>query len=728
VNIPLFREKTLNPLLFLALTLSAHVSPAETIDTPACQPDITDLTPLSNTKQKTTISADNSSLKNGLFSLQGHVLIQYADQNLKADQVRYNSLTGDIDLTGNISLSQPAIIVKASRGHANTLRQTAELNQIEFQLKNLPGRGSANLVTLPNKHSAILHQITYTTCSKQKKDWVLKADQIKLNHTDEVGEARQATLWFKGIPLLYLPRMSFPIGDKRKTGFLAPSLSQSTSSGTDINVPWYWNIAPPLDATFNLRHMSRRGPQISAELRHLDKKGQGKLKLEYLNDSLTNTDRYLSTYIYSGKLAPQWTVKADLNEVSDAQYFTDLGQNLNLTSITHLPRYLSIRHDNSLGYLTLRAKEYQAVNSVNLYQRLPQLSMDLKTASHQGIRYSLKGDLSRFEHKDNLVTGDRLDLTAGMEYNWQRPGGYFRPGVKLRHTRYQLKNTTSSDTPVRSLSIASLDSGLFFERPLTLFRTNHRMTLEPRLYYLYSPYKNQDLLPVFDTTLPDLRYEQLFQDNRFSGPDRQSDANQLTLALSSRLIRMNSGEETLRASIGQTFYFDDRKVLLPGPGVDTSGNSSIVGELEASFRHTKIRISGLWDNDKNQPDKAIMQLHYSRDQRHQLSTSYRYQRNLFEQADISTRWKLDSRWNTIARWTWSLRNHQTVESLAGLEYSTCCWSVQFAGRRYLTNNGANIDSAFFIQLNLKGLGDIGQNINNLLDVGLLGYQERSTVQ
>jgi len=728
VNIPLFQAKTLNPLLFLAITLPGLSSFAETDNLLVCEPDIIDNTPISSIPQKTTISADNSSVKDGLFSLTGNVLIQGEQQNLQADQVRYNSLTGDVDLTGNIRLNQPAISIKATRGHANTKRQSAEMNQIEFQLRQLPGRGTASRLSLPNLQSATLHRITYTTCRKKKQDWVLKADQVELNHTEEIGVAHHASLWFKGIPLLYLPRMSFPLSEKRKSGFLSPRISQSTNSGTDINIPWYWNIAPPLDATFNLRHMSRRGAQIGMEFRHMDRKGQGQLKLEYLNDSLTDTDRYLSTYLYTGRLAPQWTANVDLNEVSDTQYFTDLGQNLNLTSITHLPRDLSVRQDNAIGYLLFRSNEYQAVNSINLYKRLPQLSVDLKTENHRGFRYSIKGDLSRFDHNDNLVTGNRLDLTTGIEYNWQRAAGFFRPGMKLRHTRYQLQNTTLPDTPVRNLSIFNIDSGLFFEKPVSLYKRNLNLTLEPRLSYLYIPYKNQDQLPVFDTTIPDIRYEQLFNDNRFTGPDRQSDANQLTLALTSRLIKNDSGQESLRVSVGQTFYFDDRQVLLPGPGVDTASTSNLVGELEASLGLTKIRISGLWDNDQNQPDKAIMQLNYVRDTRHQLSTSYRYQRGLYEQADISTRWKLNPRWNTIARWTWSFRNNQTVESLAGLEYSTCCWSLQFAGRRYLTNNGAQMSNAFFIQLNLKGLGDIGQSINSLLDVGLLGYQQRSTVQ
>ncbi|NOY66421.1 MAG: LPS assembly protein LptD [Gammaproteobacteria bacterium] len=681
---------------------------------------------------KTIINADNSSVEGSTFILNGNVIIQNQGQTLKADQITYDQSSGDARLQGNIALKNKTLTLKASQGNSNTKNQTASFKDIEYKLNNFAGRGVAASAAIKKTRKTHLKKITYTTCKKSKEDWIIKADKVTLDPEDEIGYAKNVMLKFKGVPLFYLPKFSFPTGDKRKSGFLEPTLGNYSSTGSIIQIPWYWNIAPDRDATFNLRYMSDRGTQLGVEYRQLNRSSSSNLKLEYLNDDLIDKSRNLVSIQHQGRYFNNWKVRADLSRVSDQQYFNDLRQGFNLSSVTQLTRVVDVRRDNQYGYLLARAHEFQAINTSNSYQRLPQLSLNLENSfNNDQVRYSLEGELTRFDNRDNVITGTRLDLLPGLEYDWNKTAYYIRPKLMFRYTRYQLENTGigQQNTLNRSTPIASIDTGLFFERPISIAGQQHTMTLEPRLYYLYAEYDDQSTLPVFDTSLPDFRFADLFRHNQFTGPDRQSNANQLTLAASSRMIDAKEGREWLRLSIGQTFYFDDPQVTLPGQIPVSSNLSDFVGELETRINdRSHFRISGLWDSDQNQPKRGIISYRYNKDNKHHLGVNYRFQRNLFEQTDITGRWRLSRKWHAIGRWTYSLRDEQSIDSLAGLEYENCCWSVQFAGRRHLNSNGIGMENAFYIQLNLKGLSSIGKNIDDFLDSSKLGYISRSTVQ
>jgi len=682
---------------------------------------------------KTVISADDSSTQGNKFILDGHVIIRDQDQTIQADRVTYDQASGDAELQGNINLQHKALSIKAEQGHANTKDKTAKFSELEYELINYSAQGEAATAELHKNQTATLRDITYTTCSKPDPDWKIKADMVKLDQNNETASAENVLLRFKGVPLFYFPRFSFPTGDKRKSGFLIPSFGESSSAGTEIDIPWYWNIAPNRDATFNLRYMSDRGAQLGTEYRHLHgNNALSKVRLEYLNDDILKDDRNLISAQHNGRYFKHWKVHADLNRVSDQQYFDDLDQGFNLSSVTHLPRVVELRRDNQYGFVLARAHEFQSINSANTYQRLPQLMLDLTSSSHNDhIYYSLNSELTRFDHRNRLTSGSRLDILPGIEYNLSTPGYFLRPKLMFRHTSYRLTDQpmTQANSFSRNIPIASLDAGLIFERPVSFSGRAHTWTLEPRLYYLYAEFEDQDQLPVFDTTLPDFRLQDLFRHNRFTGPDRQSDANQVALAVNSRMIDGQTGNEWLRLGIGQVFYFEDRRVNLPGQSLASNSTSDFVGELEARLNERKrFRISGLWDTDNNQANRGIVSYQYRKDTKHHFGINYRYQRDQIEQTDVVGRWKLSSRWHALGKWAYSLRDKQTIDSLIGLEYETCCWSIQLAGRRHLDTNGIGMENALYIQLNFKGLSSVGKNIDDLLDDSKLGYISRSTVQ
>ncbi len=666
------------------------------------------------TANETVISADDSSIQGNIFNLYGHVIITDRDKQIRADHISYDNESGQTTLSGNIALLSEAFRVKAAEGSANTRNNTAQFNEIEYQLYQFPGRGRAARANILGKQTATLEKVTYSTCPQHRQDWVLKADRVKIDQSIETARAKNVSIWFKDIPLMYLPHFSFPTGNMRKSGFLNPNFGQSTKTGTELKVPWYWNIAPDRDATFSLQYMSDRGTKLNSEYRQLHRQGSSIVEYDILDDSIRNENRYRTSILHASRLSPDWKVRTDLNYVSDQQFFDDLGEGLGNSNITHLARDIELQRDHALGYASIRLHEFQALNVANTYQRLPQIRLDLESDSHKGaIRYSLDGELTRFDHRDNVTKGTRLDLSPGIAYTWADSAYYLRPAFRYRHTRYQLHNTPIGQQKQlsRTTPIFSLDSGIFLERPLQLWQRSQTLTLEPRLFYLYTSYENQNSFPVFDTTAPDFRFAELFRHNRFTGPDRQADANQLTLALSSRLIDNSSNRERLRLNIGQTIYFDERRVGLPGSGSEDANYSDFTGEVEGQFTDfSHFRISGIWDSDANEINKAVLAYGYRKDSRHNINLNYRYQRGLFEQTTLSTRWRIGRHWNALAGWTYSLRDKQTNESVLGLEYDTCCWSIQIGASQYLNSSGIDKDNSVYIQLNLKGMSSLGSSI------------------
>lgn len=673
------------------------------------------------------INADDSKVQGNIFSLDGNVEIQSHDKRIRADHMSYDNSTGTVKMSGKVMLSTEIFRVDAEKGQANTRNNQAEFTHIEYRVKEFSGRGMAESLAIHDRTTATLDRLTYTTCPPGKEDWVLKADKMRIDQQEEVGRATNVSLWFKGVPLMYLPQFSFPTGDKRKSGFLNPRIGQSTKMGTELRIPWYWNIAPNRDATIGLHQMSKRGSQLYTEYRHLHSRAETNLKFDYLADESSNEVRYQTHLLHNGKFNDRWQVLANIQDVSDDEYFNDLGESLVGSNQTFLPRYINLQRNHSLGFLLIRAHEFQALNVADTYQRLPQIILDLES---ENARYKFQGELTRFNHRDNVTLGTRLDLKPGIQYEWSNDAYYIKPAAYLRHTRYQLHNTTAGQDKqlARTTPIFSLDSGLFFERPLLFDGHSQTLTLEPRVFYLYAPYDDQSNIPIFDTTLPDFRFAGLFRTNRFVGPDRQSDANQLTLALSSRLIDHGTNRERLRLSIGQTMYFSPREVTLPGNPIDFGDYSDFTGEVEGQFtENSQFRVSGLWDPDTSKINKAVIAYGYKRDEKHHYNVSYRYQRDLFEQTELSGRWRLGINWHGFAGWTYSLRDNQSIESVLGVEYESCCWSIQVGARRYLNDNGTDKDNSVYIQLNLKGMTNVGSSVESISDTRL-GYRSRSAVQ
>lgn len=679
----------------------------------------------------THLSADQGfALKDKLAVFSGDVLVRRGPEQLQADTVIYDQEKDTAQARGNVRYRDENLSVEGDSGHVELEAETGQFDNAKYRLEEQHARGEAVAAIRESRDVLRLKQSTYTTCNPGREAWLLRSSTIKLDQARGAGEMYNATVRFMGVPFLYLPYISFPIDNQRKSGFLIPRIGNTSVSGTDIRIPYYLNLAPNMDATIAARYMSRRGLLMDGEFRYLTRASRGQVDAEYLpDDAVYGKDRAMFAYRHAGSLASGWGTDLNLNYVSDRDYFRNFGTSLGVASTPFVERRFDVTYQReNLSFLGrmqgLQPVDRTLPSALRPYRRLPQLLLTAAWPRGSGaLNYRLQSELVRFDQEDKL-TGARLDVQPEVSLPWERAAGYITPRLMLRHTRYALDNAVpgAPENPTRTLPIATLDSGLFFERDLDIGRSSLLQTLEPRLFYLYAPYRDQSALPVFDSAAMDFNTTQLFRDNRYSGVDRVGDANQFSAALTSRLLNRDGGQELIRASIGQIYYMQDRRVTFPGAAVETRPASNIIGEAAVNLTPSWTASADLhWNPHVEETARGSVRLQYQPRRNHILNLAYRYRRDQLEQMDISFFWPLHRNWNVIGRWYYSMPDNRVLESLAGLEYNSCCWAFTLLTRSYTTGT-ATANRALMMQLELKGLMSVGQSIRTVLERGILGYQ------
>jgi LPS-assembly protein len=687
---------------------------------------------------------DAQLVENGTSVFTGDVVVTRGGQELKADRATYNQVSGDITAKGNIQIRDSGIILNAQQAEWILSNDEGRLIDAKYRLRESHARGRADSVFRQGKEKTILKGATYTTCDEGDNAWLLQSSNVNLDHVKNVGVARNVKVRLAGVPVFYTPYLSFPLSDERKSGFLTPSIGSSDKTGFEVQTPYYWNIAPDKDATITPRIMSERGLMLNSKFRYLYDRHKGKFDAGFLlNDRLKTDrgrvnpnykeDRKHFSWQHTGYFSSNWNTAVDYNYVSDDNYLEDFGSNLSLASTTHLNRKFSLGYAGDNWDFTGRLQGYQTLTNVSKpYQRLPQLLLRGSFPNQaMGFNYGLKAEYVDFDHAEKIA-GQRIDIEPSASLPWSSAAAFITPRLALRHTRYNLNNnvtTAINKTPTRTAPVVSLDSGLFFERDMMIGGNGYIHTLEPRAFYLYIPKRDQTDIPIFDSSLRTFNMGQLFSYDRFSGSDRLGDANQLSVALTSRIINQKTGRETFRASIGQIQYFRDRDVTLNNTAKDTRSSSDLVAEIAASIaKEWTVRGEMQWDPDNSRTDLSAVRLQYRSDKGRIFNISHRYRRsnvtNLagLEQVDLSTRLPINKQWSVVGRWYRSLKDSQTLETLAGIEYDSCCWATRLVVRDYVNNvldNDRNL--AIFFQIELKGLGNFGQKTDTLLEKSILGY-------
>ena len=678
--------------------------------------------------------------------LEGDVRLERGGQRLRAERVTLERPGNVARVDSPFRYGDSRQSVRGKRAEVDLNAQTGWFKDVDYYLPERNAQGSAEEIRLDrNNQRGRLEDATYSTCARGREIWELRAHNMTLDGATGRGTARDIVLALWGAPVFYFPYLSFPITEERQSGFLFPLQGYSSSTGFDIAVPYYWNIAPQRDMTITPRLMGERGALLGVEYRFLGPAQQGQIGFEYIpDDRRFGGDR--GSYNVAHRAAPLPNTYTDLRYeyVSDDEYLVDLSNNLRFLTPNYLERHLDARYFGDWWQAMARVQGYQILNPSLFalggkpYQRLPQLLFDGDWPSGPGgLRYRMYGELVNFQQSD-AVTGTRLDLWPTLGWPIERPWGYLKPQAGFRYTSYQLDNTEpgAEDAPSRSAPIVNLDGGLIFEKALRadwLGVAAGTQTLEPRLLYLYVPYRDQNDIPVFDTGLMDRDYDWLFRQNRFTGADRLGDANQLTVALTTRVIDGTTGGERLRASVGQIQYFEDRRVNLdPAEPPDTSANSGLIaqGQLNLSARWA-LQGGVQLDPDNSDLVRAGLDVRYFANPRQLLNVSYLMDRDRvgldlddqIQSADVSLLWPLTSQWRVMGRWNQALNLGRNLETLAGLEYEDCCWAVRAVARQY-RNSPAESDSqtAFYMELELKGLSRLGTGLENQLRTSILGYQ------
>ena len=661
----------------------------------------------------------------GVSYFNGHVSVERSGTYMEADSAIYDRTADTLHVQDNVYLQTRDSLLWGDSADINLGTSSGVVTNTRFEFPGLHGFGEAKRFDFSDPEHSHLEQVSYTTCPPGNEDWLLRSDTLDLDRSTNTGEARDVTLRFKHVPFFYFPYINFPL-EGRKTGLLPPTIGTSDINGTDVRVPYYLNLAPNYDATLTPRYIQNRGAMLMSEFRYLGSQERGSLNFDYLDrDKLDNNEaRYAGSLSHNQHFAEGWNGNIQFNGVSDTRYFDDLGTSQALTSQTHLLRQARITYQSTYLDFLGRVQGYQTLSGRDPYQRLPQLKLSAASLERNNhLQASLDTELVNFD-KDGTTDpkGLRLDLYPSFSLPLAGSAWFITPRLGYRYTQYELEQNTDNQI-TRALPVYSLDSGLFFERELSLADTPLLQTLEPRLYYLRVPYVDQTDIPRFDTDLYDLTFAQLFSTNRFNGADRQGDADQLTVALTSRLLDQRSGEELLRGSIGQILYFEDRKVGLDNTTpVADQPTSDIVGEIGAQLtRSLDLSSTARWNPETERNDVLTGRIRYHADNGPILSAGYRYRREVnLRQSEVAAYWPMTRQWRFLGRWQYDLERDRSLDIVSGLEYETCCWAVQFAARGTLDTTTQELNHSFYMTLELKGLSVIGRTLDDQVEHVILG--------
>jgi LPS-assembly protein len=738
-------RKTILPL-WLWLLLLPQLSSAE------------DLLPQ---KQSTEISQgsveiEGDSLENLLdrkMKAKGNAILKKGNKTIKAEIIEYDEVSEKIITKGNTDIELGTMSLKGSDLNYKLSDETGRIENSTFNFKSdkkpkttirngvaitersYDFRGDAKTIFFEGENKKRMESSRVTTCEAGSDDWYLKTNKMEVNTKTDRVSASNAVVEFKGVPLLYTPYVNFSLNSNRKSGFLSSTFGSTTKSGFDFQVPYYFNIAPNQDATLTARYLGKRGPQADGEYRYLGENFTNTNQVQFINhDEASGQDnRYFLKLQHTQNLGNGWSGSYDFQKVSDNNYFTDLATMIQVTSVVNLPQRANISYSGDILKFNAITEKYQTLTDYtnSPYQRIPQLSLSARQdygsyIANVNSQWTYFDRDSKFNFIGNdKVTGSRFAATPSITMPIDQTYGYIKPKFSANIRSYSLNHldsTTSYKSQDMVTPIMSVDSGMYFDRKVNLLNQNFTNTLEPRLMYVYIPYKDQTKLPLFDTGLSDLNMQTLFAENQFNGQDRLNDANQLTAALTSKLIDKN-GRERMSGVIAQRFYFDDRRTFLDSTfsATDSSRSKSDLFAGATARLANNLNLDGMWQYDpsKNKVLRNTISARYNPEPGKLFNMSYRMIDNVLDSTqslkefNVAGQWPLGNRFYSVGRFNYDLRASQTIETVAGVEYDGGCWVARTLFDRISLPTSPAANYTFFVQLELNGLGNIGMDPNKL---------------
>jgi LPS-assembly protein len=694
--------------------------------------------------------------------IEGQAQLRRGDTIIRADRLEYYQPADLARARGNVRINRAGDIFEGPLLELKVDAFEGFFNEPRYRFLRNDAYGEADRVDFIDDKRAIIRNATYTTCQRKPgpgwmPDWILRAASIRIDNEEEVGQASNAVLSFMGLPILPVPALSFPLSERRKSGLLPPTVGLDSLNGAELTIPYYWNIAPNRDATFYPALMSKRGVDLGGEFRYLERDYSGQLRANFMpDDRLRQADRWGYAFkhdamVGAGLPTGPLGLNLNLNRVSDDNYWRDFSR----TTASLTQRLLA--NDGNLSWsrgdfsVNARALKWQTLQDVTSpivppYDRLPQLVGRYSRANLPGgLETYVEADYTRFE-ADRRLTGQpnaHRSFTLGqLSRPWQAPGWFFIPKTQLHASRYQFDAALADGTRSASRTVPtfSLDSGLVFERDASYFGRSFRQTLEPRAFYVYTPFRDQSLLPNYDSAANDFNFATIYTENAFGGHDRISDNNLLTMGASTRLLDPDTGAEAVRLGIAQRLRFKDQRVTLPGQPAVSERLSDLLFGATINWTPKWSLDSTLQYNPKTRRSiRSTIGGRYSPANYRVISAAYRLQRDSSEQLDVGWQWPInelwgdkgqdlgpgrgegEGRWYSVGRLNFSLRDKRLVDALVGLEYDAGCWLGRIVFER-LQSSTSTSNKRILFQLEFVGFTRLGSSALQSLKENIPRYQ------
>ena len=733
-------RKTISPL-WLLLLLLPQLSSAEDLFSEKQSPEISqDLVEIEGDKLETLLDRK--------MKARGNAILKKGNKTIKAELIEYDEISEKLITQGNTSIELENISLTGSTLNYKLTDYTGQMDDVSFNLKsqkkeqtvikrgyeitkhNYNYRGDAKTIFFDGENKKRLQSSRITTCEANSDDWYIKSKNIEIDTKKDQVKASNAFVEFKGVPIFYMPSTSFSLNKNRQSGFLSSTLGTTTRSGFDLRIPYYFNISPNLDATLSARYLGKRGPMAEGQFRYLTENYSGVNELQYMNhDEASGQDnRYFLKLTHQHQFGRGWSGSYDLQKVSDNNYFSDLASMIQVTSVVNLPQRANLNYSGDIWKLNVLTEKYQTLTNASNspYQRLPQVNLSGKK-DYDSFTLDFKSQWTLFERDDKFastftdaqkISGSRLSMTPAITIPLTSSYGYIKPKVSTNLRSYNLNHSPDNNKDIIT-PIFSIDSGVYLDRNINFLSQNYTNTLEPRLFYVYIPYKDQSVLPNFDTGLADLNMQTLFYENQYNGLDRINDANQLTASVTSKILDKN-GKERLSAIIAQRYYFEDRRIFGNDLLEAKKANSDIFMGASAKLPNS-LNLDAMFqfNPSSNNLLRSTLGARYNPEPGKMLNVSYRLIDNILdsnqnlEVFNAAGQWPLGNRFYSIGRYNYDLKSSQTIEVLAGLEYDGGCWVARSIFDRISLPTTPEANYAFFVQLELNGIGSIGSDANRL---------------
>lgn len=678
-------------------------------------------------------------------ALEGNAELRRDGAVVKGDKVTYDQDTDEAHATGNVRLSKSGTLAVGPEAKLRVEANEGYMLSPDYYFHQTGGAGSAERIDFIDPDRSTMKKASYTTCSPDNADWYFSANRIDIDSDRQVGTAYGGVLRFFNVPIAGAPAFSFPLNDERRSGVLAPLMGYSSKSGLDLTVPYYFNLAPNRDLTLYPRLLTSRGVQLGGDYRYLGDGYSGRLRAEFLpDDRKAERDRWAYSFQHTQRIIPGMTAYANVSKVSDDQYPDDLTRSVSQSTLRQYTQEGGVIYNWQDFTFMARVQKFQTLRpSEPSYEREPQLNARYTRYDFGGFDISVEADYTRFRIPLTSTgfqqpEGNRAFIQPVISYPIIRPGWFVTPKVIFNAAQYNMDtgtNTTGAQNSFgRAIPTVSLDSGMVFDRAAPgvskLFGVNYTQTLEPRLFYVYTPFRDQSQFPLFDTVQTDFGYGQIFSENAFTGNDRIADNNKLTAGVTTRLIESETGIERFRGTLAQRVDFTGQRVQLTGTSTDTKPSYSdlLAATTIQLFRGYYLDAGIQYSPEDNRVNYSNVAFAWRPESRKLVNVGYRYRRptsvtdnSAIDQFELSSQWPITRRTYGIGRVAFDQTANQLVDALAGIEYAADCWVGRVVYQRF-RNTTQGYTGRFFLQVEFRGLSKIGSNPLDMLRLNVPGYE------